>query len=145
MATSSEKTHRYRSQDITGDQIVFIRQLIADHPELSRWKLSRLLCELWQWKQANGALRDMVCRGMLLMLDRAGEIVLPPVKRKVRNRLVERERPAPVIPDNRAAGHWQASLHLSLCKFDARRKRRYSTASWSSITIWVTNNRWAST
>ena len=80
---------------------LFIRQLIADRPELSRWKLSRQLCEAWQWKQANGALRDMVCRGLLLMLHRAGEIELPPVKRKVRNRLAERERPEPVIPDNR--------------------------------------------
>jgi hypothetical protein len=27
------------------------------------------VCEAWQWRQANGALRDMVCRGMLLMLE----------------------------------------------------------------------------
>ena len=92
---------RYRGRNITGDEIAFIRLLIASHPELSRWKLSRLLCEAWQWKQANGALRDMVCRGLLLALDRAGEIQLPPVRRRVRNRLAERERPEPIIPDNR--------------------------------------------
>jgi len=46
-------------------------------------------------------LRDMVCRGLLLMLHRAGEIELPPVKRQVRNRLAERQKPEPVIPDNR--------------------------------------------
>jgi len=94
-------THRYRSRDITREEILFIRKLIRDHPELSRWKLSRQLCEAWQWKQANGASRDMVCRGLLLMLDRAGEIQLPPVRRRVRNRLAERERPEPIIPDNR--------------------------------------------
>lgn len=92
----------YRGQRFGGEEIGFIRQFIADHPDLSRWKLSRQLCEAWQWKQANGALRDMVCRGLLLMLDRAGEIQLPPVRRRVRNRLAERERPEPVIPDNRA-------------------------------------------
>ncbi len=43
----------------------------------------------------------MVCRGLLLVPDRAGEIELPPVRRRVRNRLVERERPEPVIPDDR--------------------------------------------
>ena len=80
----------YRGRSITGEEIAFIRQLIADRPELSRWKLSRELCEAWQWKQANGALRDMVCRGLLLMLHRAGEIELPPVKRVVRNRIAER-------------------------------------------------------
>jgi hypothetical protein len=94
-------THRYRGRSVTSEEIAFIRQLITDHPQLSRWKLSRQLCEAWQWKQANGALRDMMCRGFLLMLHRAGEIQLPPVKRVVRNRLAERERPESVIPDNR--------------------------------------------
>jgi hypothetical protein len=91
----------YRGKSISGEQIAFLRQYIAGHPELSRWKLSRQLCEAWQWKQANGALRDMVCRGLLLTLDRAGEIQLPPARRRVRNRLAERERPEPVIPDKR--------------------------------------------
>src|SRR5260370_20355974 len=91
-------THRYRNRDITSKGIPFIRQLIAEHPELTRWKLSRQLCEAWQWKQANGALRDMVCRGLLLMLHRAGEIELPPVQRKVPNRLAERERREPLLP-----------------------------------------------
>ena len=94
-------THLYRGRSVTSEEIAFIRQLIADRPELSRWKLSRQLCEAWQWKQANGALRDMVCRGLLLLLHRAGEVQLPPVKRVVRNRLAQRERPEPVIPDNR--------------------------------------------
>ena len=52
----------YRGRGVTGEQIAFIRRLIADRPEWSRWKLSRELCEAWQWKQANGAFRDMVCR-----------------------------------------------------------------------------------
>jgi len=86
----------YRGRSVTGEQIAFIRRLIADRPELSRWKLSRELCEAWQWKQANGALRDMVCRGLLLLLHRAGEIELPPVRRVVRNRIAERARPARV-------------------------------------------------
>ncbi len=92
----------YRGRSVTGEQIAFIRRLIADRPELSRWKLSRELCEAWQWKQANGALRDMVCRGLLLMLHRAGEIELPAVKRVVRNRIAERARPARVLVEERA-------------------------------------------
>ena len=86
----------YRGRSVTGEKIAFIRRLIADRPELSRWKLSRELCEAWQWKQANGALRDMVCRGLLLLLHRTGEIELPPVRRVVRNRIAERARPARV-------------------------------------------------
>src|SRR5437588_12852628 len=92
-------THRYRSRDITSKEIAFIRQLIAEHPELSRWKLSRELCEAWQWKQANGALRDMVCRGLLLMLHRAGEIELPPIRFKTLNPFVRRTAPTPMLID----------------------------------------------
>src|ERR1700674_5674787 len=91
--------HRYRSRDITGEEILFIRQLIRDRPELSRWKLSRELCEVWQWKQANGALRDMVCRGLLLMLHRAGEIELPPIRFQTLNPFVRRASPAPMLID----------------------------------------------
>src|SRR5229473_3579021 len=89
-------THRYRSRDITGEEILFIRKLIGDHPELSRWKLSRELCEAWQWKQANGALRDMVCRGLLLLLHRRQLDLAGAVKRVVRNGIAERARPARV-------------------------------------------------
>src|SRR5260221_2862731 len=92
---------RSRGREIDRAEIDFIRQVIAGEPEMSRWKLSRTLCELWQWKQSNGALRDMVCRGLLLALDRAGEIELPPVRRQVRNYLAQRERPHPIAPDDR--------------------------------------------
>src|SRR5713226_2981881 len=84
---------RYRGRIVTADDVAWIRQLIAENPGASRRRLSEKLCEAWQWKQANGALRDMVCRGLLLMLHRAGEIELPPVKRVVRNRIAERQKP----------------------------------------------------
>ena len=70
--------------EIDSEQLAFLREFIQMHPTSSRWKLSRQLCEALGWKQANGALRDMVCRGMLLMLERAGEIELPPVRRHIR-------------------------------------------------------------
>jgi hypothetical protein len=67
-----------------------------------------MLCEQWQWKQPNGALRDMVCRGMLLMLDRAGQIELPPVKFVPHNPLAQRARPAPVLIETTPV---EGSLH----------------------------------
>src|ERR1700689_3667528 len=92
-------THSYRSRDITSEEFFFIRKLIRDHPQLSRWKLSRQLCEAWQWKQANGALRDMLCRGLLLMLHRAGQIELPEIRFRPPNPLVQRERPQAMLID----------------------------------------------
>ena len=70
--------YRHRGRVISGEDIAFLRQFIAEHPEMSRYALSCGICEAWQWKQANGALRDMVCRGLLLSLERAGQIELPP-------------------------------------------------------------------
>jgi len=77
------ETWRYRGQTIDREQLTFLREFIAAHPDSSRWKLSRQLCEALGWKQANGALRDVVCRGLLLLLERAGEIALPPVRRLI--------------------------------------------------------------
>jgi hypothetical protein len=52
------------------------------------------------WKQANGALRDVVCRGLLLMLERAGEIELPAVRRQIRGQCrTARPRPEAVLID----------------------------------------------
>ena len=89
----------YRGRAITREDVRFIREMIATHPGESRRTLSAKLCEAWQWRQANGALRDMVCRGMLLMLHRAGHIELPPVKFVPHNPLAKRVRPAPVLID----------------------------------------------
>ena len=95
------ETWRYRGQEIGSEQIVFLREFIRTHPTSSRWKLSRQLCEALGWKQANGALRDMVCRGLLLMLERAGEIQLPPVRRHIRGQCrTERPRPQTVLIDD---------------------------------------------
>jgi hypothetical protein len=69
---------RYRGKDYGPDEIAFVRQLLAAHPTASRRALSLKLCEAWDWRQANGAPRDMVCRGLLLALGRAGQIELPP-------------------------------------------------------------------
>src|SRR5580692_1863569 len=90
---------KYRGRVITNENIVCIKELIAAHPRESRRRLSQKLCEAWQWKQPNGALRDMVCRGLLLTLDRAGQIELPPVRYVPHNPLARRVQPAPVLID----------------------------------------------
>jgi hypothetical protein len=90
---------RYRGREIGEEDILSIRALIERYPSESRRKLSTRICEAWQWRQANGALRDMVCRGMLLMLERAGQITLPPVSYVRHNPLAQRARPERVLID----------------------------------------------
>lgn len=90
---------RYRGRTIYAEDVRFIRELITQHSDLSRRRLSAKLCEAWQWRQANGALCDMVCRGLLLMLHRAGAIELPAVRQISPNPLARRERPPAMLVD----------------------------------------------
>ena len=91
---------KYRGRVITTEDIAFIRRLISENAGASRRALSAKLCDAWQWKQANGIPREMVCRGLMLMLHRAGQIELPPVRQTSLNPLVRPRRPAPVLIDN---------------------------------------------
>jgi Druantia protein DruA len=90
---------RYRGRLLTAADVDFIRELVAAHPAESRRRLSQKLCEAWGWRQANGALREMVARGLMLILARAGHIELPAVRMRPRNPLAVRVRPQPVAVD----------------------------------------------
>lgn len=80
----------YRGKTVDGAGIDFIKQLIAENPGLSRRRLSTKLCLAWNWVQANGHPRDMVCRGLMLGLHRAGLIELPPQRYIPPNPLADR-------------------------------------------------------
>jgi len=84
---------RYRGRAITPADVRFINEVIAKHPGESRRQLSVRLCEAWEWKQPNGVPRDMVARGLMLALWRAGHIELPAIRQRPPNPLVIRVRP----------------------------------------------------
>lgn len=72
-----DEVFTYRGRRLGTDEIDGLRRLIGAYPQASRRKLSALVCEAWGWRQANGALCDMVCRSLMLALHRAGHIELP--------------------------------------------------------------------
>jgi len=80
---------KYRNRIVTDEDLVLIRSLIAEYPADSRRQLSKRLCQAWNWVQANGELRDMICRSLLLQLERAGHIQLPPKRCFPINPLIE--------------------------------------------------------
>ena len=89
----------YRARTVTGKDITFIKALIAENPDDSRRALSKKLCRAWNWVQPNGALRDMVCRGLMLELHRAGYIRLPAKKCNPQNPFIWRKKPAKIETD----------------------------------------------
>jgi hypothetical protein len=94
-----ESLLRYRGRSVTCADVRFINELVGSHPGESRRRLSARLCEAWNWRQPNGVLCDMVCRGLMLALWRAGHIDLPQVRQRSRNPLIARSRPLPMEVD----------------------------------------------
>ena len=96
MLLAMSGTGAYRGRTVTDADVAFIQELIAAHPHLSRRALSRKLCEAWNWVQANGRSCDMICRGLMLALHRAGRIELPPTRWRPPNPLARRGVPLAV-------------------------------------------------
>ena len=90
----------YRGRPVTEMEVEFLRAWIAAHPQASRRELSQQVCAAWSWVQPNGRPRDMVCRGLMLRLHRAGHLTLPPVRRVPPNPLARRVAPAVVRIDD---------------------------------------------
>jgi len=86
----------YRGREIREPDVVFLQELIASHPQLSRRALSAKVCQAWNWVQPNGQLRDMVCRSLMLALHRAGHIQLPPPRIQALNNAILHRRVAPL-------------------------------------------------
>ena len=92
---------RYRGREVDAQDVTLIQALIEEYPDASRRALSKKLCERWGWVQSNGQLRDMVCRGLMLALHRAGHIELPAVRCRPPNNVVAHHRPKQVAVDDR--------------------------------------------
>jgi hypothetical protein len=120
---------RHQGRAVTQSDVQFMNELIAAHPEASRRRLSALVCEAWNWRQENGALREMLCRGLMLQLHRAGHIELPPVRWKNPNPLANRREPQPVEVDRTAvAGSLSRIGPLSF--FQVRRTPQEKLFNW---------------
>jgi hypothetical protein len=55
-----------------------IRSIIQENPDASRARLATLTCQELDWRGADGRLRDMRCRVVMLRMHEAGLISLPP-------------------------------------------------------------------
>lgn len=65
-------------------QFLQVRELVAEHPQWSRYRLSRELCALWDWRTPTGQWKDMAARTLMIKMAARGWIQLP-----------ERRRPSP--------------------------------------------------
>ena len=66
-----------RNRRISPADLETIRELIDLEGNRGRTPLSRRLCRLWDWRQANGAFREIACRELLRRLEQKSLIQLP--------------------------------------------------------------------
>ena len=91
------ESSRLQGRDFGAAELEHVRQLLATHPDWSRWRLSRALAEQWDWRTAHGRLKDMAARTLLLKLERRGVIALPPRRRTSPNRMRHKRAPAAAL------------------------------------------------
>lgn len=72
---------QYCARHFSPADLQCIRELIAMTPSLSRYKLSRAVCEQLNWRRPDGRLKDMSCRVALLKMQADALIMLPPPRR----------------------------------------------------------------
>ena len=60
---------RYRSRELTDQDIEYIRAIISRHYVRGRSFISRILCQDWNWFQPNGKLKEYAARDLLLRLE----------------------------------------------------------------------------
>ncbi len=88
---------------------------IDEHPDWSRKRLARELCESWSWRDQRGRLKDFAARSFLLKLEVQGHLCLPPLQVHKRRG----PRPAPQLPHWQQPEMWEASLdHISPVKLE---------------------------
>lgn len=89
----------YRNRVVTNEDVETVRKIIAINPTGSRRFISQEVCRSWDWKQSNGMLKDMVCRSLLILLEKKGLIKQPPPKCIMQNPLANRMKPKKVEVD----------------------------------------------
>jgi hypothetical protein len=90
---------KYRGRVATTEDVELINNLMAAYPADTRRALSVKFCKATNWVQTNGNLRDMVARGFMLALYRAGHINLPQKKYNTNNPLAKPKKPAEIFID----------------------------------------------
>ena len=89
-----ESEIKVQGRALSKSDVVFIREFIQRKPAWSRWRLSREISNLWDWRNGNGQIKDMACRSLLLKLEKQGYITLPKRRRIPINRMLQKKAPS---------------------------------------------------
>ena len=75
-----------QGRSIGAAELEWLASAVAAHPEWSRKRLARELCQHWQWRTPQGQLKDFAARSLLLKLHARGVLNLPPLREQYQTR-----------------------------------------------------------
>jgi hypothetical protein len=107
-----------RGITITTEVLEQIRHVVSERWEQGRKAISKEICQLWDWRQDNGYLKDQVCRILLRRLEDKGLISLPAPKRGITNPVGRRyyvpPEPPPAICQDPIEGSFKELPNIRL-------------------------------
>lgn len=62
----------------------WLQETISEHPDWSRHKISKEICDRWNWRTYSGQLKTFAARSMIDKLEQRGFIDLPPIRTSFR-------------------------------------------------------------
>ena len=71
---------RFCGRLFSGQELELLREMAQDYASLGVTEIARTVCELLDWKRANGKLKNQECRQLLERLRDQGWLTLPPVR-----------------------------------------------------------------
>lgn len=71
---------RFCGRIFSVQELELMREMARDYAGLAVTEMARTVCELLEWKRANGRLKDQECRQLLEYLRDQGWLRLPPVR-----------------------------------------------------------------
>ena len=120
---------RYRGRVFSIEEMETIRNLIIDEGHQGRAHLSRRVCDIFNWKRPCGGLKDSICRGAMIRMDRDGIITLPPPQSKNTNRRNPVQRTELGEPSEELSCRVDALNELRVDLVDCKQERQL----WSEL------------
>ena len=80
-----EASRKVQGRTVTAKDIKTIQSIIKSNPTWHRTRISQELCQLWNWRNDTGKLKDIAARAMLRKLDKENLIDLPAPVRSANN------------------------------------------------------------
>lgn len=116
-----------RRRRIEPEDLQRIRDLVLQEGARGRTYISRRLCQLWDWRQANGHFREIACRDLLRQLEARDFIKLPPMLHPARRpgykNTVRAPEPLEQVQPEGYLRDWCDRIELTLVQSPAQRQR----------------------